>query len=247
MRLPQNFSKLTLAARATNALGLLKNAALSSERVFVHRRRNPHPTRTHLAVSTDLRRFFCRRRCYSSFPSVAEQEDIFWADALQSGRPYLAPKLPAADREWLQSNAQVSSPETVQSSPRFDWRLRAESRAPDAPGKQKEKGKYVKRIQPPRINVGWNEPYYGAIQNYSKRYVKLFCSSEYLVSYPAVDSRPCWKRSRRKTKPFSRNDSRPGQPPVCKKRAIASLGCPPSGSKRINLGALSHRFFWDLG
>ncbi|KAF8216269.1 P-loop containing nucleoside triphosphate hydrolase protein [Mycena galopus ATCC 62051] len=160
-----NEHQLTLAAvRASNAL---RDALVSSERVLVHRRRNPNPTRTPFAVSTDLR---CRRRCFSTFPSAAEQEEIFLADIVRSARAVSPPKLPAAEREWLQSSEHLST-ETVQTSPRFDWRLRAASRVPDVP--RKEKVRHARRMQPPRINVGWNEPYYEAIQTYSKRFLAM--------------------------------------------------------------------------
>ncbi|KAJ7442181.1 P-loop containing nucleoside triphosphate hydrolase protein [Mycena galericulata] len=95
------------------------------------------------------------------------------ADVVQSRR--VLPKLAAAEREWLQSNDPVLNTETVQSSPRFDWRLRAASRAPTAKGHDTvgRKIRYVRRMQPPRIDVGWNEPYYDAIQSYSKRFMAM--------------------------------------------------------------------------
>ncbi|KAK7031328.1 P-loop containing nucleoside triphosphate hydrolase protein, partial [Favolaschia claudopus] len=52
--------------------------------------------------------------------------------------------------------------------PRFDWRLRSPSRAVKETGRKK--ARYVKRAQPPRVDVGWNEPYYEAIQTYTKQF-----------------------------------------------------------------------------
>ncbi|KAJ7749093.1 P-loop containing nucleoside triphosphate hydrolase protein [Mycena maculata] len=150
----------------------LSTAAASSERVLVRRRRNPNPSRDNVVLSTDLRNF-CRQRCFSSFPSPEEQEDIFRADAINS-RPRavpFVPRGPATEDEWLQPSIPLFGGETVQSSPRFDWRLRAASRVKNSG--EGTKAKYVRRKEPPRIYVGWNEPYYDAIQTYSKRYFAM--------------------------------------------------------------------------
>ncbi|KAJ6554012.1 P-loop containing nucleoside triphosphate hydrolase protein [Mycena vulgaris] len=165
-----------------NGPGLLRNAAASSERFVVRQRRNPNPHRTDIALTTDIRRF-CRQRCFSSVPSAREQEDILFADAVPHSpvsRPqrYLQRSAndSAAEREWLQKDVELLSIETIQSSPRFDWRFIAPSRIRNPPPPQPKsdrKTRYMRRMQPPRIDVGWNEPYYDAIQTYSKRFLAM--------------------------------------------------------------------------
>jgi hypothetical protein len=173
-RLKISFIVLSRLA-ALRASTLLRNAAGSSERVVVRQRRNPNPHRTNITLATDFRRF-CRQRCFSSVPSAEEQEHIFLTNTTYHGRRVLRAPTNAAEREWLQPGIDVLSTESIQSSPRFDWRLTAKSRSrkPRPVRSELTDGKsvkYVRRMQPPRIDVGWNEPYYGAIQTYSKRYV----------------------------------------------------------------------------
>ncbi|KAJ7634774.1 P-loop containing nucleoside triphosphate hydrolase protein [Roridomyces roridus] len=86
-------------------------------------------------------------------------------------------------RRWMWSlglrKGSVDSERTVvnalQCSPRFDWRLRAPSRVKSKPSTREngKKSKYVRREHPSRINVGLNEPYYDAIQSYSKRFMAM--------------------------------------------------------------------------
>ena len=84
--------------------------------------------------------------------------------------------LVAAEQEWLQAeearSVSLECPQYIPTS-RFDWRLRSSSREPGLISKDPQcasRGRYVKRVQPPCLDVRTGEPFFEEIQSYKTRY-----------------------------------------------------------------------------
>lgn len=188
----RSFHSFALALPSSSTV--LRNVALSAERIIV--KRGSRPTNSYpkaLNTSSRSTNLQLRNFCLSSFQCFTESSPP---------TPYLTPRrnlsytpptraypirrpptqrLTAAEQDWLQEDhITLDSPhrETLEFTPRFDWRLRAQSRTkaqspnPVKPGdpENPEKRKYVKRVRPPQVNVQEHEKHYQAIQAYQTRY-----------------------------------------------------------------------------
>ncbi|KAJ7188085.1 hypothetical protein C8R46DRAFT_1183731 [Mycena filopes] len=107
-----------------------------------------------------------------TFPTSANFADNAVFLRVASGRVFRPPKrqIDPAERAWLQREpvGQIST-ETNQSGPRFDWR----KIAPRVKPPPSQTNSYIPRTAPGKINVDWGEPYYDAIQTYTKRFMEM--------------------------------------------------------------------------
>lgn len=114
-----------------------------------------------------------------------DEVDALFSVASSTRVPAIARNLTAAEQEWLQEEqllptsslpALLDPPDTTK---RFDWRLRAPSRTrkPFPTTTPFERRKYIRRKQPPLVNLDEGECFYDAVQNYESQYVSFNCSS----------------------------------------------------------------------
>ena len=80
--------------------------------------------------------------------------------------------------DWLQ--VEVGHPTSLSAPPestrRFDWRMKANSRAARPAGVEfpkYERLQYIRRIQPPQVDTQMGEPFYEEIQAYRQRQVEF--------------------------------------------------------------------------
>ncbi|KAF7297208.1 hypothetical protein MIND_00953900 [Mycena indigotica] len=76
----------------------------------------------------------------------------------------------STEAELPETETKLSSPSVA---PRFDWRLRASSRDPPPQTQPYKKRKFIKRVAPPQVILSPTEPYHGAFQSYSNRFLEM--------------------------------------------------------------------------
>jgi hypothetical protein len=136
--------------------------------------------------------------------------------------------------ESLKAASPLQSPVSDCSPPRFDWRLRAPSRAHGTRNDHKtsrdRKGaqSYVKRVIPKQPKIQPGERFHDEVRAYEDRCV--FMSYPRLLRSPSLlGFCPCWTSSKRKRKESCGKDWQSGPSSDCAPRVTASPGCQLSG------------------
>src|SRR6267154_169681 len=116
------------------------------------------------------------------------------------------------------------------STPRFDWRRRAPSRAPSQihghrfPRDVKDAQTHVKRVVPQQLEIEPGGRFYPEVKAYEDRWV-LIPSLRSLLSYFLPDFFPCWRSNRPKRRRKCAKDWQNGPLKNSVIAVIASLGC----------------------
>jgi hypothetical protein len=139
--------------------------------------------------------------------------------------------------ESLRAASPLRSPPSDHSRPRFDWRLRASSRAPALRNGHKisrdgkETQSHVKRVIPQHPEIQSGERFHDEVKAYEDRWVFLsYLRPLQNPPYPfLLDFYPCWGSSKPKRKRRREKDSQSGPSRDCASKVTASQGCWHSG------------------
>ncbi|KAH0579749.1 hypothetical protein H2248_002586 [Termitomyces sp. 'cryptogamus'] len=182
--------ELALFPKTTSRL-VARNAAKSADPL-----RRLHSSSRYLVIRNFFLASACQTQTKRSFSASAQHTTDDETEALYTSASFYpsshAPSPPkigtltAAEEEWLQENLLESSSSIPQHpfdpeirKERFDWRFRAPSRIPKplTPDTQTRK-KYTRRKQPGAAVLTQSDPFYNAVNNYEKRFLKLLAAEQ---------------------------------------------------------------------
>jgi hypothetical protein len=186
------------------------------------------------------------RRLLATHPSKGRaSHDLSWEDEalqdmiLSSSRqsyPGSGKGVDFVHDESLRAASPLRSPTHGSSSPRFDWRRRATSRAPQRDrhkisGHGKDAKRYIKRLMPQQLEIEPGERFHQEVKAYEDRcVVRRVKRSPWNVS--VLDFYPCWSSSKLKRRRNCAKGWQSGLSSDCAKRATASPGCRRFGWNR---------------
>lgn len=162
-------------ASHTSSTGTLSNS--KDHKALSHRR----------SSYLGIRNFFANISAHRQKPSTVApfpRHSHFSTSTQSHFRPSVAAhgaqihRLTPEEEEWLHNSDVLALASSSTPGPRFDWRMRASSRArrdnsakDNHVAKQDPRKRSIKRLAPSPINVEMGEPFYEEIKAYSNRYV----------------------------------------------------------------------------
>lgn len=181
-----------------------------------------------------------RRRLATHSAMACASHDLSWEEeALQdmilsssSRQDHLEPwkGVGSVRDESLRAASPLRSPAQGSPSPRFDWRRRATSRAPqrdrhEISGDRKDTKGYIKRLMPQQLDIEPGKRFHQEVKAYEDRYVVLSRLGGRHGAFPILDFYPCWSSSKPKRRRKCARGWQSGLSSDCAKRATASPGC----------------------
>lgn len=166
-------------------------------------------------------------------------EDEALQDMMLSWPQQQGSRVPSSDDDISVRDESLKAASPLRSSvsdclPRFDWRLRAPSRAHTLSNDRKtscdgkEAQSYIKRVMPQQVEIQPGERFHNEVRAYEDRWVLLFLSEVTTVLF-LLDFYPCWSSSKPKKRRKCAKDWQSGPSSDCAARVIASQGCRHSG------------------